>query len=62
MTRNAMAFYVSMVPGLDRQPIVLPDGRMAYIRVEDSGTEDEGAALDDAEPGMGEVTLNTVAL
>lgn len=62
MTKNAIAFYVSLSPGRDRQPITLPDGRTAYIRVEDSGTTDEGDALDNVQAGQDEGVLNTFLL
>jgi hypothetical protein len=56
-TQSAMfAFYISQTPGDGRQPIALPGGGTAYVRVEKASTSD--VAL----PQRGESLMNTLEL
>lgn len=56
---GALVFFVSASPGRDRQRVLTPAGRAVYIRIVDSGTVDEGDALDGATPAPDESLMNT---
>lgn len=58
---RSAVFYLSFRAGIDRQQIVLPDGRRVFIRAE-IYDGDEGRALDCASPQPGEVVLNTYVI
>lgn len=58
MRTRTGVFYLSFAPGLDRQPVTLLGGGVAYIRVHETVRSEE-EALDCAVPDSDERVMNT---